>query len=130
MLRKKSHVRYGPPYLWDLGPLTLSGDRRRPDREYSRPHSPRAPSCRCCLVSASKGSGVLIGPKCARQNPTTGYMAIYIYGHIEMTVTTGSHSKNSRWIYYSWPQSRPTRTLSMIQAAPFACSTAGSKVKE
>ena len=26
--------------------------------------------------------------------------------------------------------SPPTRALSMIQAAPFACSTAGSKVKE
>ena len=63
---------YSALALWDLGPLTLSGHRRRPDREYSRPHSSRAPSCRCCLVSASKGSRVLIGPKCDRQNPTTG----------------------------------------------------------
>ena len=48
--------------IWDLGPLTLSGDRGRPDGEYPWPHSPRAPSCRCCLVGASTGSGVLIGP--------------------------------------------------------------------
>ena len=48
--------------IWDLGPLTLSGDRGRPDGEYSWPHSPRAPSCRCCLVGASTGSGVLISP--------------------------------------------------------------------
>ena len=48
--------------IWDLGPLTLSGDRGQPDGEYPWPHSPRAPSCRCCLVGASTGSGVLIGP--------------------------------------------------------------------
>ena len=47
--------------IWDLGPLTLSGDRGQPDGEYPWPHSPRAPSCRCCLVGASTGSGVLIG---------------------------------------------------------------------
>ena len=87
---------YSALALWDLGPLTLSGDRRRPDREYSGPHSPRAPSCRCCLVSASKGSGVLIGPKCDRQNPTTGYMVIYIYGHIEMTVTVCTMTPHRR----------------------------------
>ena len=72
--------------IWDLGPLTLSGDRGRPDGEYPWPHSPGAPSCRCCLVGASTGSGVLIGP-----NVTVSITHPRIwpyYGHIELTVTT------------------------------------------
>ena len=73
--------------IWDLGPLTLSGDRGQPDGEYSWPHSPRAPSCRCCLVSASTGSGVLIGP-----NVTVGITHPRIWPYILWSYRVDSYN--------------------------------------